>query len=179
MDYQPEILIPSSCFHQSFPLVLTCLEFVDPEPVFTSLNYVRQILGHSSLELQAAASSSSGAGGKPGSTTNKPGSNQMAVPVAPAGYDVFAQSINQVVSQNGYLLSEVLLRRTLTDFPEDSLSTVIILFRLLADFFPTQLATWVPSVVERLSPKVATIPDREKFLVAFKQLVLSLFLFSR
>ncbi|KAA1106213.1 Nuclear import receptor [Puccinia graminis f. sp. tritici] len=169
MDNQPEILIPSSCFHQSFPLVLTSLEFVDPEPVFTSLNYVRQILGHSSLELQAAASSSSGAGGKPGSTTSKPGSSQMAVPVAPAGYDVFAQSINQVVSQNGYLLSEVLLRRTLTDFPEDSLSTVIILFRLLADFFPTQLATWVPSVVERLSPKVATIPDREKFLVAFKQ----------
>ncbi|OAV89910.1 hypothetical protein PTTG_28504 [Puccinia triticina 1-1 BBBD Race 1] len=117
-------------FELFFPLVLTCLEFFDPEPIFTSLNYIREILGHSSLELQAAASSSSGAGGKPGSAKSNaaPGSNQMSNPVAPAGYDL-----------------------------------------LMADFYPTQLASWVPSVIERLPPKVATIPDKEKFLLAFKQ----------
>ncbi|OAV86584.1 hypothetical protein PTTG_29823 [Puccinia triticina 1-1 BBBD Race 1] len=171
MDYRDQILISLNCFHQSFPLVLTCLEVFDPEPIFTSLNYIREILGHSSLELQAAASSSSGAGGKPGSATSNaaPGSNQMSIPVAPAGYDLFAQSINQLVPQNDYLLSDILLKRTLTDFPEDCLSTVIILFRLWADFYPTQLASWVPSVIERLPPKVATIPDKEKFLLAFKQ----------
>ncbi|WAQ90635.1 hypothetical protein PtA15_13A34 [Puccinia triticina] len=176
MDYQDQILISLNCFHQSFPLVLTCLEFFDPEPIFTSLNYIREILGHSSLELQAAASSSSGAGGKPGSATSNaaPGSNQVSIPVAPAGYNLLAQSINQLVTQNGYLTSDVLLKRTLTDFPEDCLSTVIILFRLLADFYPTQLASWVPSVIERLPPKVATIPDKEKFLLAFKQQALSL-----
>ncbi|KAI9600179.1 hypothetical protein KEM48_000593 [Puccinia striiformis f. sp. tritici PST-130] len=37
MDNQAEILISSNCFHQSFPIVLTSLEFFDPEPIFTSL----------------------------------------------------------------------------------------------------------------------------------------------
>ncbi|OAV89252.1 hypothetical protein PTTG_09515 [Puccinia triticina 1-1 BBBD Race 1] len=98
-----------------------------------------------------------------------PGSNQMSIPVAPAGYNLFAQSINQLGTQNGYFLSDVLLERTLIDFPEDFLSTIIILFRLLAEFYPTQLASWVPSVIERLPPKVATMPDKERFLLAFKQ----------
>jgi len=157
MDTQDSILLSSSCFHQSFPIVLTCLEFFDPEPVYTSLDYIRQILGHSSLEMQNGTTT--GPDGKPGSS-GKSSSADCAL---------FAQSISQLVTQNGYLLCEVLLRRTLTDFPEDALSTVIILFRLLSDFFPLQLASWVPTIMDHLPPKVVTLPDKEKFLLALKQ----------
>jgi len=157
MDTQDSILLSSSCFHQSFPIVLTCLEFFDPEPVYTSLDYIRQILGHSSLEMQSGTTT--GPDGKPGSSGKR----------SSADYALFAQSISQLVTQNGYLLCEVLLRRTLTDFPEDALSTVIILFRLLSDFFPVQLASWVPTIMDHLPPKVVTLPDKEKFLLALKQ----------
>ncbi|KNZ59231.1 hypothetical protein VP01_177g10 [Puccinia sorghi] len=157
MDTQDSILLSSSCFHQSFPIVLTCLEFFDPEPVYTSLDYIRQILGHSSLEMQSGRTNESD-GKKPGSSGKS----------SCAEYTLFAQSISQLVTQNGYLLCEVLLRRTLSDFPEDALATVIILFRLLTDFFPIQLATWVPTIMGRLPPKVVSIPDKEKFLLAFK-----------
>jgi len=157
MDTQDSILLSSSCFHQSFPIVLTCLEFFDPEPVYTSLDYIRQILGHSSLEMQSGTTT--GPDGKPGSSGKR----------SSADCALFAQSISQLVTQNGYLLCEVLLRRTLTDFPEDALSTVIILFRLLSDFFPLQLASWVPTIMDHLPPKVVTLPDKEKFLLALKQ----------
>ncbi|KAI9600178.1 hypothetical protein KEM48_000592 [Puccinia striiformis f. sp. tritici PST-130] len=95
--------------------------------------------------------------------------NKANIQTDQAEYQLFVQSIKQLIVQNGYLLTEVLLRRTLTDFPEDSLSLVIILFRLLSDFFPMELATWVPSVIERLPPKIVSIADREKFLVAFNK----------
>ncbi|KAH9473766.1 hypothetical protein MJO29_000822 [Puccinia striiformis f. sp. tritici] len=168
MDNQAEILISSNCFHQSFPIVLTSLEFFDPEPIFTSLNYIRQILGHSSLELQSTSSAPTSGNGE-GKSAIMTTTNKANIQTDQAEYQLFVQSIKQLIVQNGYLLTEVLLRRTLTDFPEDSLSLVIILFRLLSDFFPMELATWVPSVIERLPPKIVSIADREKFLVAFNK----------
>lgn len=166
MENQAEILITSHCFDQSFPIVLTCLEFLDPEPIFTSLNYVRQILGHSSLELLSQSSTS---GTTASTLVTSTTDNPVNAPSAPAGYILLAQSIQKIIDQYGYLLCDVLLRRVLTDFPEDCLSTVLIVFRLLSLYFPVGLSNWIPGIVERLPAKVASINDRQTFLVALKQ----------
>lgn len=60
-----------------------------------------------------------------------------------------------------------MLTRILTDFHEDCTPVAIVLFRLLAERFPAELAQWVPAAVAQIPPKDLRQADREKFLGTF------------
>ncbi|MBW0475818.1 hypothetical protein O181_015533 [Austropuccinia psidii MF-1] len=145
----PEMIISSPCFAPSFPVVLTSLEFFAPGPLSATLNYIREILGHSSLENTSM--------------------NGVDTPVAPAGFTLLAQAIQSLIIQHGYPLCEILLRRLLTDFPEDTVSSVIALFRLLSDRFPNEISAWLPVVAENLPERAISFNEKQKFLSALRE----------
>ncbi|KAG0141932.1 hypothetical protein CROQUDRAFT_67819 [Cronartium quercuum f. sp. fusiforme G11] len=150
--YYPKIIASSPCFSASFPIVLASLELYDPGPLSDTLDYVRELLGHESLGLQRAT-------------------NGINAPPAPAGFALLAAPIRSVVGQFGFPLCEVLLRRVLSDLPEDLSSSVFIVFRLLSENFPNELSSWVPSIIEQLPSKLASVNDKAVFMETFKNAI--------
>lgn len=152
LESYPQIIASSSCFASSFPIVLASLELYDPGPLSATLDYVREIVGHESLGVQRPQ-------------------NGVDAPQAPAGFALLAAPIRSVVTQYGFLLCEALLRRLLSDLPEDLSSSVVIIFRLLGEHFPGELSTWLPPIVEQLPVKMASSDDKATFMVTFNNAI--------
>lgn len=131
-------------------MVLGSLELYDPGPLSATLDYVREVTGHESLTVQ------------------KP-NNGVDAPHGPAGFSLLATPIRAVITQFGFPLCEVLLRRTLSDLPGDLTSSAMIILRLMSEHFPNDLSQWIPAIVEQLSPKLASLKDKTTFMEAFRK----------
>ncbi|CAH7688350.1 nuclear localization sequence binding protein [Phakopsora pachyrhizi] len=136
IENYPECLICSHSFKASFTILLASLEFLDIRILSTSLNYLREIVGHSSLEIFEPSSAATTKQRVVGRISEISGT-QKQPPSAPIGFKrKLSQPIRELIGQNGYLICDVLLRRALDEnFPEDLVSEVILIFKLMSENF--------------------------------------------
>lgn len=153
------MLYLSPAFTAVFQVALACLTLPNPSTLLTTLELLRDVLGHDSLD-SAPSSFSSGA-----STPS------LHVPSGPAGYVAMCPAIRTAVQAHGFQLCQLLLTGLLVEFPEDAVSTVVTLFALLSTRFPDAVKVWVPPIAEGLPSKAASPNDRAAFVAKFNRSV--------
>ncbi|KAI0814905.1 ARM repeat-containing protein [Irpex lacteus] len=134
LDHAPDILFPSQAFPVAFRAALAGLTLIQSDIVFISLDLIRDIVTHESLESPPA--------------------------VPPPKFPIYAAAIKAVVEKEGLDLTGLLLTGLVGDFPSDSASSIITIFRVLAKFWPSQLLAWLPTVLQQLPS--TTTPDQVK-----------------
>jgi len=145
-EFTADVLFPSPSFPTSFGVVLSSLNLLQPEIVFASLDLVRNIIGHDAL-------------------LPVPGMQQ------PATYTVYAEAIRKTVEQQGFQLVGLLLSGLITHFPEDSNNNVTTIFRILARLWPSDLVSWLPSVLEQLPTSTLPVAAKNQFFADVKNAI--------
>ena len=135
IEYTPDILFPSSAFPVAFRAAMLALSLVQSDIVFAALDFVRMIITHDSL------------------------SPPMSTPPPPK-FPLYAAAIRPVIEKEGPELVTYLLTGLVGDFPEESTSLVVTIFRVLAALWPAQLLTWLPVVLQQLP--VTSAPEQAK-----------------
>ncbi|KDQ63496.1 hypothetical protein JAAARDRAFT_169378 [Jaapia argillacea MUCL 33604] len=135
IEFTPDILFQSSVFPLAFRVAMAALTLVHTEIVFAALDFIRAILTHDCLS---------------------PPSNVIPPPKFP----LYAEAIRPVVEKEGMELVGCLLTGLVGDFPEESTSIVVTIFRMLAGLWPSQVLVWLPSVLQQLP--LATAPGQAK-----------------
>lgn len=77
---------------------------------------------------------------------------------------IYATAIRQVVDAEGLQLTGYLMAGLIGEFPEESSSAVVSIFRALAAQWPSQLLTWLPQVSDQLPATAAYISAKTQFL---------------
>ena len=141
LDYAPDVFFDSpQSFSIGFRAAMTGLTLIQTDLIFASLDLIRLILTHDSILPTPA---------------DKP---------VPPKFPIYASRIQQVIEKEGYELIGYLLSGLTGDFPEDSSSNVITIFRNVAAVWPQQLLSWLPSVLQQLNPAAVTDEAKAKFL---------------
>lgn len=135
-------------FSIGFNAAMTGLTLIQTDLIFASLDLIRLVLAHDSIFPPPAGKS------------------------VPPKFPVYASRIHQVVEKEGYELVGYLLSGLTGDFPEDSSSNVIMIFRNVAAVWPQQLLSWLPSVLQRLNPATVTDEVKTKFLAETTKFVM-------
>lgn len=138
-DVIPDVLFLSSQFSTSFAASIAGLALVQPEVNLVSLDFIQTIISHDCL--------------------NAP---QPGV-VPPPNFVLYAQVIQDTFSRQGMQLLGFLLSGLISAFDEDSCPIVITIFRIIGKNWPTELVTWLPSVVQQL-PSSIPANVREQFV---------------
>lgn len=133
VEYAPDVFFASPAFPVAFRAAMAGLSLVQADIVFAALDVIRSILNHDCLE---------------------------PAPVPPPKFPIYASAIREVVQKEGLELTGFLLSGLTGDFPEDSISSVITIFRCLASLWSSQLLSWLPVVLQQLPS--ATVPDQAK-----------------
>ncbi|TDL28505.1 ARM repeat-containing protein [Rickenella mellea] len=123
VDFAPDILFESSAFSLSIRATIAALTMIHSDIIFASLDLIRIILTHDSLQNGT---------------------------VMPPKFPIYASTIRQVFDMEGPQLLGYLLAGLVGDFPEESTSTVVSIFRGVASVWPNQLLAWLPQVLEQL-----------------------------
>ncbi|KAL4241751.1 Armadillo-like helical [Abortiporus biennis] len=134
ISFAPDILFPSPAFPVAFRAALAALTLVQADVVFAALDMIHNVLYHDCLTASSTP--------------------------PPPKFPIYAAAIKPVVEQEGMALTGYLLAGLTGDFPEESTSIVIAIFRRLATLYPTQLMIWLPVVLQQL-PATST-PDQAK-----------------
>lgn len=143
LNVRPDVFFESSLFPMVVRIAVVSLTVVHSDIIFASLDLMRSILTHDSLDPSVVNSS-----------TRNP----------PPKYLAYAASIRQVVNTEGPQFTSNLLAGLVNDFPEESISTVITIFRMLAVLWPQQLASWLPQVLDQLPVAASYGPAKTKLL---------------
>jgi transportin-3 len=137
VTHAPDIFFQSSAFPLAFRASMAALTLVHSEIVFQCLDLFRIVLTHDSL---------------------RPDLPQ------PPKFPIYATTIRSVVDKEGFALVGYLLAGLVGDFPEDSTSTVVSIFRVLAVLWTSQLLSWLPPVLEQLPTTAAPNQTKSQFL---------------
>jgi transportin-3 len=136
LEYAPDIFFETSdAFETAFRAALAALTLIQSDIIFASLELIREILTHDCLSPPTGT-------------------------VPPPKFPIYAAAIQAVIEKDGFELVSYLLLGLVGDFPEDSCSTVIAIFRMLAALWPARLLSWLPMVLQRLP--AATVTDQAK-----------------
>lgn len=138
-EFIPEILFLSPSYSNTFRAALSTLTMYQPEIVSPTLEFVLATLRHDALSSEVPA---------------------PPAPPPPPNYPLFAAAIRGVLAEQGFTLVGLLLGGLLMHFPEESTSTVVTCFRMLAQLFPQQVLAWLPSAIEQIP--VASLPAQAK-----------------
>ncbi len=133
VDYAPDIFFTSPAFPVAFRVAMAGLTLVQADIIFSALDLIRNILAHECLA---------------------PSANP------PPKFPLYAAAIKPVVQKEGLEFTGCLLSGLVGDFPEDSTASVITIFRVLAELWPSQLLSWLPAVLQQLPS--ASSPDQAK-----------------
>ncbi|KAG8932286.1 Nuclear import receptor [Tulasnella sp. 418] len=144
LEYSPEVVLLSASFSKTFQANLTSLTLVHPDVIFPALDFVYSVLGHEALNPDAAESKD-----------------------VPAKFPLFAAAIRKAVAESGFQMVALILTGLVTHFPEDSTSIVSTIFRIVAGLWPTELATWLPTVLEQVPPSSLAPAAKTQFLTEF------------
>jgi len=149
LDYAPDVFFDSpESFSIGFKAAMTGLTLIQTDLIFASLDLIRLVLTHESILPPPA--------GKP----------------VPPKFPIYASRIQQVIEKEGYELIGYLLSGLTGDFPEDSSSNVITIFRNIAAVWPQQLLSWLPSVLQQLHSTTVTDEAKASFLTETTKLAL-------
>ncbi|KAJ7225605.1 armadillo-type protein, partial [Mycena pura] len=135
----PDIFFQSSAFPLAFRTAMAALALVQTDIIFASLDLFLLILTHDCLNPNPS------------------------VPLPPK-FPIYASAIQAVVLKDGFELLSHILNGLVGDFPEDSLSIVVSIFRAFSVVWGSQLLSWLPSALQRLPPAVAPQLARAQFL---------------
>lgn len=78
----------------------------------------------------------------------------------PPKFSIYATAIREVVEKEGFAFVGYLLAGLVGDFPEDSMSSVVSIFRVVSALWAEQLLSWLPPILEQLP--TATSPNQAK-----------------
>lgn len=135
--HAPNIFFQSSAFPLAFRAAMAALTLVHSEIIFQSLDLFRIVLNHDCL---------------------------LSGPPQPPKFPIYSTAIRAVVDKEGFVLVGYLLAGLVGDFPEDSTSAVVSIFRALAALWTSQVLSWLPPVLEQLPTTVAPIQAKSQFL---------------
>ncbi|KAI9512824.1 ARM repeat-containing protein [Russula earlei] len=125
VEFAPDIFFESSAFPAAFHIALAALTLIHTDTVFASLDLIRMILTHDCLTP-----------------------NPLKHP--PPKFPLYANTINQAVGKDGFEFTSLLLTGLVGDFPEETASIIVTLFRVLASLWPSQLQQWISVVLQGL-----------------------------
>jgi len=134
VDFAPDIYFQSPAFPVAFRAAMAALTVVHTDVLFASLNLIRVTLTHDCLLSN--------------------------IPVPPPNFPIYESAIRAVFDKEGFELVGYLLSGLVGDFPEDSTSTVVTLFRVISSVWASQLLSWLPLILQHL-PTVTT-PNQAK-----------------
>ncbi|KAH9837030.1 ARM repeat-containing protein [Rhodofomes roseus] len=135
LDYAPDVFFPSPAFPVAFKAALAALTVVHTDIIYAALDLIRGIVTHECLVPPASA-------------------------LPPPKFPIYAAAINPVVQKDGPELTGYLLSGMVGDFPEESTSMVVTIFRQLAALWQRELLSWLPMVLQQLP--VTAVPDQSK-----------------
>jgi transportin-3 len=133
VDYAPDVFFPSPAFPIAFRAAIAGLTLIQADVVFAALDVLKAVVAHECLD---------------------------PAPVPPPKFPIYAAAIKPVVEKEGLELTGYLLSGLTGDFPEDSVSSVITIFRVLAALWTSQLLSWLPVVLGQLP--TTSVPDAAK-----------------
>ncbi|EPQ60569.1 ARM repeat-containing protein [Gloeophyllum trabeum ATCC 11539] len=137
IDYTPDLFFQSSAFPLAFRIAMAALTMIHSDIIFASLDLFRMMLTHDCLDPPA---------------------------VPPPKFPIYAAAIRAVVEKEGLQLVGYLLSGLVGDFPEDSTSVVVTIFRVLTTLWPTQMLSWLPQVLQQLPTSAAPHQVKTQFL---------------
>ena len=149
-DLCPDVLFESPSFHTGFRAVTASLMTVHSDIIFASLDFIKTVLTHDAL-LPVTHST-------------------------PPKFPIYASDIHQVIEAEGLQLSGLLLTGLLGDFPEESISNIVAIFRMLGTIWPKQLLSWIPNVLGHLPTTPAFSGATTQFLSDMTKFVYNPFL---
>lgn len=138
LEMTPDVFFQSIAFPLAFRASMAALTLIHSDLVFAALDLFRDILTHDSLF---------------------PSSSQSAK------FAVYATAIKTVMEKEGFEFVGYILSGLVGDFPEDSTSAVVSIFRSIAVLFSSQLLTWLPAVLQQLPTSAAPNEAKEQFMI--------------
>ncbi|KAF9076184.1 armadillo-type protein [Rhodocollybia butyracea] len=133
----PDIYFNTSLFPLGFQAACAALTIVHSDVVYSALELFQEIFNHQCLDPL---------------TPNPP------------NYITFANAIHSVMETQGANFVGCLLMGLVGDFPPESDSLVISLFRIVATTWPTQMLSWLPDVLQRMPTATVSASAKQKFL---------------
>jgi len=158
VEFAPDIFFESSAFPAAFHITLAALTLIHTDTVFASLDLVRMVLTHDCLIP-----------------------NPVKQP--PPKFPLYAATIHQVIDKEGFEFTSLLLTGLVGDFPEETASIIVTLFRVLASLWPSQLQQWMSVILQGLpvtsvpaDAKVRFAKDLNEYVCAMFPAVMTLLL---
>lgn len=150
IEHCPSLLFLSPVFPSALQSTLSTLTLMSPQIVLTALDVIRAVIGHESLQ-------------------HDPATDRDTSPFV-AQYPLYAAAIRSAMDTVSFQLVGILLDVLVGGY-EDTSSNVLTVFRLLSMQFSAQLAAAIPAALEAMPIKVASLAEKEEFLVKFNTCV--------
>ena len=148
----PDVIYQSAAFPLAFRASMAALTLIHSDLVFAALELFRVVMTHDSFIPSSAQ---------------------------PTKHTVNATAIKVVVQKEGFELVGYLLGGLVGDFPEESTSSVVSIFRGIAVAHSPQLLTWLPPVLQQLPTSAVPNEAKEQFMMDVTKWVFVLLAVSR
>jgi transportin-3 len=135
VEFAPDIFFESSAFPAAFHIVLAALTLIHTDTIFASLDLIRMVLSHDCLAP-----------------------DPLKHP--PPKFPLYASAIHQVIDKECFEFTSLLLKGLVGDFPEETASIIVTLFRVLASLWPGRLQQCIPVILQGLP--VTSAPEDAK-----------------
>ncbi|KAG7099161.1 hypothetical protein E1B28_001032 [Marasmius oreades] len=135
----PDIFFQSSVFLTAFRASTAALSLVQADTIFAALDLFRMILSHDCLDPHPSKQ-------------------------PPPNFILYANAIHNVIEIGGSEFLGYLLNGLVGDFPPESDSMVVSIFRSMSTIWPSLVLTWTPLVLHQLPTSAAPNPIKENFL---------------
>ena len=146
LEFCPDLLFLSPSFPNTFRAVLSALTLYQHDIIYPSLEFILNMMRHDCLMTLTAATAPS---------------------PPPPNFPLYAAAIRGVIEEQGFSLVGFLLTGMLSHFPEDSISTVVTTFKILAQVWPQQIVAWLPSASGHIPDASLPVASRNAFISDF------------
>lgn len=139
LEFAPDVLFPSAALPIAFRAAMASLTLVQADVVFAALDFISSVISHDCL-------------------------NQSPTTPPPPKFPAYAAAIQPLIAKEGQELVGYLLAGLTGDFPEETASKVVSIFRTMAGNWPTALLSWLPPVVQQLPSGLIPDPVKTQFM---------------
>ncbi|KIJ45201.1 hypothetical protein M422DRAFT_779110 [Sphaerobolus stellatus SS14] len=137
-DFAPDVLFQPSCFNITFTAAIAGLDSPSDGAVLDSLDFIRSVISHDSLLSQGDR-------------------------VLPPKFPAYAQTIRESLARHALQMLGMIISGLVGAFPEDGVSNVSTIFRVMAGLMPAEVSSWLPAILAQVpSPLPADV--KQKFI---------------
>ena len=138
VKFAPDVFFESAALPVAFRVAIAALSLIHSDIIFCSLDLIRAVVTHDALDPADSA--------------------------PPPKFPIYANSIRQTIDAEGLQLTGHLIAGIVGDFPEESVSTVVTIFRMLAVLWSEELLVWLPEVLNQLPTAASLAPMKQQLL---------------